>query len=161
MYKLFFYCSIIKSQAVSVFISFCSKFCANFPLCALIFVSVFFAEKKKKKKLAHNQLIVSVDIKHHVYLHFQKICSMLFFHHCRSHTVLTVIPIWFNTMLVVLILCVIRICIHWSLASFFFFFFFFGTAQFGMQLSFTRICHPLVQSRLYSVKYLPRLPHYY
>ena len=94
----------VKSQAVSFHVSVCSKFCASFTLCALIFVSVFFAEKnntkqnktKQTRRFASvpNQLIVSVDVKHHVYLLTFSIRVQCFFIIAEwLHEVLTMTPI--------------------------------------------------------------------
>ena len=114
-----------------------TRFCVNFTFSAVshFSFSVVYSEVQKRLIQAHSQ----------------NICSMLSFSSLQKpHWVLAVTPILFNTMLVAIILCIMRICNHLSFTSLIFctfmktvfqeiFDFSFSLhfkQQFGIQLSF-------------------------
>ena len=100
--------SITKSKTVSVLMSISvpnnTRFCVNFTFNAVSHFSFNIVSSEVQKRL--------------VQAHFQNICSMLSFLSLQKpHWVLAVTPILFNTILVAIILCIMRICNHLSFMS--------------------------------------------
>ena len=89
-----------------------TRFCVNFTFSAVSHFPFNIASSEVQKCLTQE--------------HFQKICSLLSFSSLQKpHWVLVVTPLLFNTTLVAVILCIMRICSHLSFTFFLFIFWYF------------------------------------